>query len=168
MVAVVEKVKRRAREGGPLPVRDATRPLALRIKKEDVLLAKCGDPRNCVVARALDRALGDLFVECHVGAKITKVMTKTEVIRYETSNRLSVAIPRFDNSPDPARPVWDLPPGTYELKVPTGANRLGGKPGSHRKKGERRRSKVSGFHPRAIIRARIVETCSSLARGEAR
>jgi hypothetical protein len=89
---------------------DARRPLALIVTNRHVELAHCGDPRACVVAQAAIDALGELFEEIQVGTNVTKIVTATKVIRYQTPWALREAIPVFDETGE-----WLLADGTYTL-----------------------------------------------------
>ncbi len=93
---------------------DAKRPLVFTITPEDVESAVCGDPENCVIARACTHCLGDLFESIQVGASITKVVRSDGMkVRYKTPAFLRRALIVFDTTG-----VWDLPPGEYRLAPP--------------------------------------------------
>lgn len=87
-------------------------PLEFTIKQRDHENAKCGDPAECVIAQALLRCVGEVFVGVQVGAKVTKVITDTKVIRYGTPSKLKEALQKFDKTG-----IWKLPPGVYKLNV---------------------------------------------------
>src|SRR4051812_41236665 len=99
---------------------DAKKPLTFKINHKHVALAKCGDPNNCVVAQAINDALGDYFDGVEVGSSVTKVYSPDKVLRYATPNKLKRAIPHFDKTKQ-----WDLPPGEYSLLPPPKSMRQG-------------------------------------------
>ena len=109
----------------PLKVRDASRQLVFHITKKHVKIAKCGDPKECVIAQAVRDALPDHVRELHVGAKITKIVDIAgHVIRYRTPVVLATALRRFD-----LKKGWLLPDGEYRLTPPSPSHRLGSRRG---------------------------------------
>jgi hypothetical protein len=94
-----------------LPLKDATKPITFAIKEKHAREAEPGDPCKCVVARALQDTFGDFLQGVFIGPQISKVVTKTEVIRFRTPAALAKAIPIFDTTGQ-----WNLPPGTYTLR----------------------------------------------------
>lgn len=110
-------------------IKDAKKPLTFKISPKHVVVAKCGDPNNCVVAQAINDALGDYFDGVEVGSSVTKVFSPGKVVRYATPNKLKRAIPHFDITKQ-----WDLPPGEYSLLPPPASMRIGARPNRWKKK----------------------------------
>lgn len=80
--------------------------------------AICKDPRRCVIAVALREVVPGLE-EIEVGPNITKVVIPGICYRYQTPPQLAKALINFDNTG-----TWNIPDGTYVLRVPTGRNCL--------------------------------------------
>jgi hypothetical protein len=82
------------------------------VKAEDIKIAKCGNPEECVVARALRRAGHGLITGFEVGSKVTHVYLDggRQVVCYGTSSPLSQSLRAFDKTGQ-----WPLDPGTYWL-----------------------------------------------------
>lgn len=98
--------------------------LVINVLKRHVEGAKCQDPNNCVVARALDEALPYGLFEVQVGAKITKIFTTCgKVFRYRTSDALARGLRHFDKHKS-----WNLAEGSYDLLPLKGGDKIGGRP----------------------------------------
>lgn len=105
----------------PAPTKKGTRPgyrkrvetkegIEFKITPADGAAAVCGNPTECVVARAVKRVFGPLFEEIHVGSRTTKIVTPTVVLVFRTQPVLSAALRTFDKTGR-----WPLAPGTYAL-----------------------------------------------------
>ncbi len=97
-------------DGVARTIRFAQTGLGMKITKVHEQRAVKGDCRSCVVAQSLLDALGELFEFVEVGPSVTKIVTKTEVIKYNTPEKLKRAIPVFDETG-----FWHLPIGDYRL-----------------------------------------------------
>jgi hypothetical protein len=137
---------------------DASKPLCFKIKEDHVVVARCSDPSKCVIAQALNDALGDFFEGVEVGMTVVKIYTAGKETRYSTPNKLRRAIPVFDKTGQ-----WNLPPGEYTLLPPSPTVRLGARPGrwkvKHKKKTKPGRDMFRG---RALPTRRISRSGSTL------
>jgi hypothetical protein len=70
------RIKNGKGEWVKLPFKDATSELTLVCTKEDIRGARCGNPKECVLARMLRRVYGPLFYDVCVIATRTHVITK--------------------------------------------------------------------------------------------
>jgi hypothetical protein len=98
---------------------DATESLMFVIGAVHVANAICSDTNNCVVAQAVESAVGK-EADVEVGATVVKVYTDDKVHRYTTPLRLRKAIKHYDQTGK-----WSLPVGTYKLNPPSPTTRLG-------------------------------------------
>lgn len=95
---------------------NADTPLYISIKPEMAKYSVVRSGRYCIVARAMDAALGDRY-DYIVGAGVIKIIDKENkvVVRLCPTDLLRKAIRKFDKSKDTANPTWDLPPNLYRL-----------------------------------------------------
>lgn len=106
-------------------VRDAKIPLGFDIGPEAVSKAVCRDPLRCVIAEAMNMALGDMYDSVEVGPAVTKVFFPGgRIVRYRTPMVLKDALTRFDGTGK-----WGLPKGRYELQAMPPSMRLGARLG---------------------------------------
>lgn len=107
--AKVEKLK---------PVIHTKNPLYFTIREDDLTQATCKNPQQCVVARALTRAVGDPFVLAEVGITTTRIIqgnpldeSTHTIYSYRTPPALARGIRHFDKTKK-----WSLPVGEYQLQ----------------------------------------------------
>jgi len=119
---------------GRIPYTDAVLPQTLEITDQDIQRAKCGDPRQCVVAQSARRSFGKRMVEVLVYKTVVHVIFQKgegvyESIRYAIGDKLLAGIHDFDSSRKPdGSGTWKLGPGLYTLSVPSPSDRHGGRP----------------------------------------
>lgn len=134
------------------PVVDANESLVFTITEEDVKNAECKNSQKCVVAVAVKRKLGVFFEIIEVGPTVTKVVTRSEVIRFSTPTPLRRAIGVFDPSLEKTgHKEWPLPAGDYEL-LPLYKSRRKAANRQHKIKGDRNGKKVVFAGRRVPIR----------------
>jgi hypothetical protein len=117
------KVTQQVNKKNIAPYEDATRPLYVEVNKLDIKRAKCFAPDDCVLARALCRALPNAtkawFYEhgAYVALADPKTGKPTKTVRYMPSPEARKSIGTFDLT-------RKFVPGTYRLDPPTGSATL--------------------------------------------
>jgi|688.fasta_scaffold364797_1 hypothetical protein len=127
----------------------AREPFWFNISVENIKKAIPGDPRFCVVALALDDAMGGMF-DYQIGAGITKIfdIDKKIEVRFKTPGCLQRQMRKFDR----LNGKWKLPPGMYRLHpMPTSWREVVGPKGKKKRK-ERAAAKRNAIKP---LRTRI-------------
>lgn len=141
---------------------DAAGALPFVIENKHIVTGRCGKPGECVVAQALNDALGGMLDGAEVGASIIKVYVggpDGKCFRYATPARIARQIPVFDKTGQ-----WDLPPGEYTLHPPSPTARLGGRPSRWNRKSKKKTKRGRDmFQGRALPTRRVmrVETLCS-------
>jgi hypothetical protein len=113
-----------------IPFQDANREVTLVCTQEDIDLAVCGDPFNCVMARMYQRAFGPTCTEVRVGKTAMHVVMGMgdfiHSMRFNVKGRLKRAIDQFDRS----RGASGFRAGeAYTLYPPTPSDRRNARPG---------------------------------------
>lgn len=133
------------------PVIDSEQNMVLTLKPEHYLIATCGEPGKCVVAQAVADLFAEDFVRVQVSRWMTKVETKTRIIRFKTPYSISNQIPEFD-----AKKGWKLGFGEFVFPPLSPTARIGARPNRrkvvHKKKTGGGQDKFNGTTiPRRVI-----------------
>jgi hypothetical protein len=126
--------------------KDATKPLIFIISKDNIEAGECKNPNECVIAKAIQKTLGDFCDQIEVGCSITKLITGNTVVRYATPNNLRKAVKSFDLTGE-----WSLPPGEFKLLPPSKTAKLGARPSRwHRVHVKKTQAGRDAFQGRAL------------------
>lgn len=116
-----------------LEVKDATKPIIISVKKQDVAKSKAKDPSMCAAAIACRRELGVKDVRIHLSKAY--IRENNHWVRYEVPKSLRTEVITFDRAKS-------FTPDDYELKPCCRTDKLGYvKPtGPKKKNGAKRRT----------------------------
>lgn len=110
----------KAKHGVFMEEEDAIYPLVFVIKNKIKHQAKCYAKNECVIAVVLSKAIPGID-GVEVSGSLVKIvlMGSNKIYRYQTTSKLRNALVAFDKTGE-----WDLPDGTYTLRVPTSTRKL--------------------------------------------
>lgn len=92
-------------------VKDATRPLVVRVTQQNIIDGIPGDSSKCVFACSLRDHFGDTIETMDFGHNIIKIYTPGMCTRYRTPNGVRPALREFDITGK-----FNLPVGEYTLR----------------------------------------------------
>jgi len=147
------ETKRKEIQIGEYVLKDALHPRPFFITEKHCKVAKCGNPKKCVVAQALQDAFEDLgFDGAEVGMAYTKIRIGRQITRFRTPYKLRNAIVSFDKTG-----FWNLEPGEYCLLPPGPSCQLGARPNRWNRVSVKKNGKTvrAQFTARAIPSRRV-------------
>lgn len=106
--------------GIKFPMEDSREDLLFEVNKGDVKNSKRGDPNKCVVACAIRRAYGDVFVRRDTAVVLRLVSGIPKAFRYRLSAGAVKAVKEFDSK-------GLFPVGEYRMKAITPSQTLAAK-----------------------------------------